>query len=125
MAVSTVRPTTRCLPTALRDGLAKTQELLERGVIVVAAPIGDIADAGRPNAIADLSEENARQDVAGRGLASQGNAAVAVDDAEDVFAIGIDRLDERAVAGRRQFVDEHVLNLRTPDRAGSSGSTRS
>ena len=70
-------------------GMQQTQKFLERRVVVVAPPIGDIADAGRPVAITDLAEENTRQDVAGRGLTRQRDAAVTVHHAENVFAMGL------------------------------------
>jgi hypothetical protein len=64
-AVSTVRPRKVPCRGHRRMGLQQTQKFLERRVVVVAPPIGDIADAGRSVAIANFAEENTRQDVPG------------------------------------------------------------
>ena len=57
-AVSTVRRRTVAWPAVRPDGLQQSQKLLERRVVVVAPPIGDIADAGRSVAIANFAEDN-------------------------------------------------------------------
>lgn len=94
-------------------GLQETQKLLQRRVIVVTAPIRDIPHTGRSIAVADLAIDNTRQDIAGRGLTGQGNAAIAIHHAEHVLAIGIDGLDERTISRRCELVEQHVLNLGT------------
>ena len=107
--------------------LQQGQELLQGGIVIVGTPIGDIANAGRSIAVADLAKDHSWQHIAGGGLAGQGNAPITVNDTEDVVAIRLDLLDERPVAGRCQLVEKYVLNLSGSmnlKRVGSPGTAR-